>query len=145
MSARRPRRGDSLRALRLLGDARVAGALLLLATLATPRAPLLYHSHAGGEHAHVHADPGLRSLFAAADRPAAPRDTEPRPAYHQDRGGADGHVHQQTRYHAAVATTAAFIAVTTPLAALLPGVERRPATRGAATGTARGPPRLPIR
>ncbi|MBX3026817.1 hypothetical protein KF840_18065 [bacterium] len=145
MSGRRRRRGGSLRALRPLGDVRVAGALLLLATLAAPRAPLVYHRHAGGEHAHVHADAGLRALFAAADRPAPARDGGRRPAYHQDRGSAAGHVHQQTRYHAAVAVAAPFLAVAAPLAPLLASVDRRPPTRLAAPATARGPPRVPVR
>lgn len=139
----RQRRGAALRALRTVGDLRVAAALLFAAALAAPRAPLVYHRHAGGTQAHVHADAGLLALLglgeAAAHRHAGAA-PDPRPAYARDSGAAGGHVHQQPRYHAAVVVSAAFLAVGAPLAPLPARSAGHAPTRSSGAPTARGPP-----
>lgn len=143
MSNPRQRRGAALRALRTVGDLRVATALLFAAALATPRAPLLYHHHPRGARAHVHPDAGLLALLGVDGAAAHRHDgavPDPRPAYGRDGGAAGGHVHHQARYHAAVVVGAAFLAVSAPLAPLPARDGASPPARSTAAPTARGPP-----
>ena len=103
----RQARGTAMRLLRTVPDVRVAIALLFACALATPRAPLVFHTHGGGERAHVHADGALHALLGEAEHPHAPEHAaDKRPAYAADHGDAGGHIHHQSRYHAA--TTAAW-------------------------------------
>jgi hypothetical protein len=136
-----------LRSLRTVADIRVAVALLFACTLATPHAPLVYHTHPGGEQAHVHVDASLLALFgigdAAAHRPARTTATDPRPAYARDRGAAGGHVHQQQLFQAAAMATAIFVAMAAPLGSVIGRRGWGAPTRAAATATARAPPLSP--
>ncbi len=136
-------RGTALRLLRAVGDIPVAVALLFAFSLATPQAALVYHHHAGGERAHVHADVALLALLGLADaapqRPAGTPDH--RPAFARDTGAVGGHVHQQQRYHSAVVATATFVAFSAPLTLVPPAVGRCVPRRAAGTATARAPPR----
>lgn len=137
---RRRARLDRLR--RHPGVPLLAAALLLL-SLATPRAALVFHQHAGGEHAHQHAaeQHPLAALFGQHHHAHAPHDEAPRgPRWATDDGAGDGHVHQQQRYDAAAATIVACIAVSRPLAAFVPLPDRpAPALTGRRAG-ARAPP-----
>ena len=133
-------RGAALRTLRTVPDVRVAIALLFACTLAAPRAPLVYHHHAGGAHAHVHGD----AVRSASQRHAAAAGSSGRPAFARDTGPGDGHVHQQQRYHAAVVTAVPFLAVAAPLVAPPAHGDRRAPARVAATASARAPPRSPL-
>jgi hypothetical protein len=135
-------RGATLRALRAIGDVPVAVALLFACSLASPRAPLVYHHHAGGEHEHVHADAALLALFGFGDAAAhrSPHAPDPRPAYARDTGVAGGHVHHQDSYRAAVVPAVAFVAVAAPLAPLTPVLIARASTRATCTASARAPP-----
>lgn len=135
-----------LRTLRGIADVPVAVALLFACSLATPRTPLVFHHHAGGEHAHVHADAGLLRLFGFGPPAAhqAPSKPDTRPAFARDTGIAGGHVHQQDRYHAAVVPTAAFSAVRAQLAPLTPIVLARAPARAVHTASARAPPLAPV-
>lgn len=134
-------RGAALRTLRTIADFRVAVAVLFALGLATPRAPLVFHTHAGGEHAHVHADGVLAAILGgSAHRPHQAQAKDRGPAYAADRGDAGGHVHHQSQYHAAVAAVAPFVAVTAPLAALSFVTVGSAPTRVATAASARGPP-----
>jgi hypothetical protein len=130
--------------LRSIADVRVAVALLFLAALATPRAPLVLHAHPGGGQAHAHAAGALAGLLGEAEHrhaPQPPRDR--RPAYAADHGPTGAHVHQQSRFHTAVVTAAPFLVVAAPLAPLrIVTVATAPA-RGAAPASARAPPLAP--
>lgn len=144
MTRSRNRRGAALRSLRAVGDVPVAIALVFACTLAAPRAPLVYHTHPGGGHAHVHADGGLLAWRgrgeAAAHRRAPANAPDHRPAYARDRGAAGGHVHQQQLYHAAVIATAPCAAIAAPLVSCLPTYDRGAPLRTARRAVARGPP-----
>lgn len=140
-------RGTALRLLRAVPDLRLAIALLFACSLAAPRAPLLFHHHAGGEHAHVHGDAVAAELLPHGDGELPHHATggrRGRPAVTRAAGTADGHVHQQHRYHAAIVPAAIFVAITAPLARLAPPHSRRAPARHAAAAAARGPPLAPL-
>lgn len=136
-----------MRMLRAVPDVRLALALLLVCSLAAPRAPLYLHHHAGGEHAHVHAEAvagGLPSHDDHGHRPHPTTGTGGRPAVTRGADAPDGHVHHQQRYDAAVVPAAAVLTVSAPLAPPRPAPIRRAPTRRAAATTARAPPLAPL-
>jgi hypothetical protein len=140
-------RGAALRQLRTVPDGRVAIALLFACALAAPRAPLVHHHHAGGARAHAHggallAEPLAHGGVVHRDAPAAGR--RDRPVVAGAGRAADGHVHHQDRYQAAVAPAAPLATVAAPLAPLPRRDQRRAPARAAAAPNARGPPHAPL-
>ena len=136
---------------------------LFLVTFGVPSAGVYYHTHAGGEHAHVHADDesGLAELLAeyrhdhdhehhdhghphdhpvvnARSSRAAASDT----ALEDDDGPVTGHWHQQDRFQRAV-SPAIFTAHHVEPVQFTPGrPEPAPVDRPALPVRARGPPFL---
>jgi hypothetical protein len=119
-------------------------ALFALCVLA-PRAPFLFHRHAGGEHTHAHGDTDLLDALAAALTPEAPHrhdtPTDTRPGFNRPSNDQAGHYHQQTHFQRGVLPTAAFVAVSTPVQALTVLVSTAAPTRAALAAKSRGPPR----
>ncbi|MDX2170152.1 MAG: hypothetical protein SF182_23980 [Deltaproteobacteria bacterium] len=109
-----------------------------------PRAPFLFHRHAGGEHEHVHADGDLLGALAAALTPSAPHrhdaTTDLRPSFERPATQPGGHYHDQPRFQRAVLPAAAFVAVSTPFVALATPFASAAPWRGATAAQSRGPP-----
>lgn len=145
MSGARHARGGAMRMLRAVPDLRVAIALLFACALAAPRAPLVYHHHAGGAHAHVHAGAALGDATAVgAAAHHVESDTRGRPALGRATGATNGHTHHQDRYHAAVAPAVAGLTAAAPLVPVpAPDAGSAP-TRATARASARAPPRSPL-
>lgn len=134
MSSRQQRRGAGLRTLRNIADIPVGVALLFAFTLAAPRAPLVYHTHPGGGHAHVH-------LLDGAAR-ATPQAIDRRPAFARDQGDASGHVHFQQRYQTAAVAALPFVLLAVALAAVRLASPQFALADRVAAASARAPPRL---
>jgi len=134
-----------------------AVAALFALCLAAPRAPLLFHHHAGNAHGHTHGDAELVAALAAAlGRAPAPRHARAHhhhhhagaadahgPAIARPGDAADGHYHQQPRVQRGVLPTAPFVAISAPLAAPLAATAAAAPRRAATARRSRGPPPPP--
>lgn len=121
-------------------------AALFALCVVAPRAPLLFHTHAGGAHTHTHGDAELAAALAAAlerdvaHEPAAPA-RDHRPSLRRDVGAPGGHYHQQPRFQRGVLPTAAFIAVAGPFVAVGADAVAPAPARAVCGARSRAPPR----
>jgi len=118
-------------------------AALFAFVIAAPRAPLVFHTHPGGERAHVHDDADLLSGLGFDDLAASEHHhqrPDGRAHFARPDKAADGHYHQQQHMQRGVLPAAVFVATATPLTDLTaPAVALAPA-RAPAAANSRGPP-----
>jgi hypothetical protein len=118
-------------------------AALFALVIAAPRAPLVFHTHAGGERAHVHDDADLLAALGLDDREAPEhhhQQPDGRAHFARPDKAADGHYHQQQRLQRGVLPAAVFVATATPLTdRTAPAVALAPA-RAPAAANSRAPP-----
>jgi hypothetical protein len=135
-----------------------AVAALFALCLAAPRAPLLFHHHAGDAHGHTHGDAELLAALAdALSRAPASRHAQAHHHHHHHAGAADahgpaiarpghaadGHYHEQPRFHRGILPAVPFVAISAPLAASIGAVTVAAPQRAAAAARSRGPPPPP--
>ncbi|MEO8602602.1 MAG: hypothetical protein ABI629_08505 [bacterium] len=117
-------------------------AALFTLVLAAPRAPLVFHTHAGGEHAHVHDDADLLAAFGFGDRQThehqQPRDG--RAHFERPGAAADGHYHQQQRLQRGTLPAAVFVTVSAPLIDFTAPAPALAPERAPTAAKSRGPP-----
>lgn len=127
---------------------RIALPALLVAALfavqtAAPRAPFVFHTHAGGGHTHTHRDAALLAELGLADL------IEARPHTHADDGRpglraatADhtGHYHQRQYMQSAALPRLAVVFTVVPLGRVAVAAPLPALRAAAAPATARGPP-----